>query len=171
MDRNATRKHAGDDSRSWSGWRYRSRFQERRNVARSALQRLRGSRRLSSTADARDSHADRAYALRRLQDSCDSDEHHGVLHKQDGHRRVSRRRPPEATYVVERALDLVAADLVDPAEVRRKNFLPPTSFRFTLRPVSITTVATTKLRSTRRRRSPLTANFAKSRRRRAKKDA
>ena len=30
---------------------------------------------------------------------------------------------PEATYVVERALDLVAADLgVDPAEVRRKNF-------------------------------------------------
>jgi carbon-monoxide dehydrogenase large subunit len=33
---------------------------------------------------------------------------------------------PEATYIVERALDLVAADLgMDPAEVRRKNFPAP----------------------------------------------
>jgi carbon-monoxide dehydrogenase large subunit len=38
---------------------------------------------------------------------------------------------PEATYVVERALDLVAADLgVDPAEVRRKNFPQPSEFPF-----------------------------------------
>lgn len=38
---------------------------------------------------------------------------------------------PEATYVVERALDLVAADLgVDPAEVRRKNFPAPSEFPF-----------------------------------------
>ncbi len=38
---------------------------------------------------------------------------------------------PEATYIVERALDLVAADLgMDPAEVRRKNFPAPNEFPF-----------------------------------------
>ncbi len=38
---------------------------------------------------------------------------------------------PEATYVVERALDLVAAELgTDPAEVRRKNFPAPNEFPF-----------------------------------------
>jgi carbon-monoxide dehydrogenase large subunit len=38
---------------------------------------------------------------------------------------------PEATYVVERALDLVAADLgQDPVEVRRKNFPAPNEFPF-----------------------------------------
>ena len=38
---------------------------------------------------------------------------------------------PEATYVVERALDLVAAELkMDPAEVRRKNFPAATEFPF-----------------------------------------
>jgi carbon-monoxide dehydrogenase large subunit len=38
---------------------------------------------------------------------------------------------PEATYVVERALDLVAAELnLDPVEVRRKNFPQPEEFPF-----------------------------------------
>src|SRR5919106_5783661 len=38
---------------------------------------------------------------------------------------------PEATYVVERALDLVAADLgMDPAEVRRRNFPAASEFPF-----------------------------------------
>ncbi|MGC2696914.1 MAG: xanthine dehydrogenase family protein molybdopterin-binding subunit [Candidatus Angelobacter sp.] len=38
---------------------------------------------------------------------------------------------PEATYVVERALDLVAAELKkDPVEVRRKNFPQPNEFPF-----------------------------------------
>src|SRR5687768_16159511 len=38
---------------------------------------------------------------------------------------------PEATYVVERALDLVAADLgADPAEIRRKNFPGKDEFPF-----------------------------------------
>src|SRR5256886_7692028 len=38
---------------------------------------------------------------------------------------------PEATYVVERAMDLVAAELrIDPAEVRRKNFPTPAEFPF-----------------------------------------
>jgi carbon-monoxide dehydrogenase large subunit len=38
---------------------------------------------------------------------------------------------PEATYVVERALNLVAAELgVDPVEVRRKNFPKPDEFPF-----------------------------------------
>src|SRR5258705_13369219 len=38
---------------------------------------------------------------------------------------------PEATYVVERAMDLVAAELgIDPAEVRRKNVPAPNEFAF-----------------------------------------
>ncbi len=38
---------------------------------------------------------------------------------------------PEATYVIERAMDLVADELgLDPAEVRRRNFLPPDSFPY-----------------------------------------
>jgi len=38
---------------------------------------------------------------------------------------------PEATYVVERAVDLVAAELkMDPAEVRRKNFIQPNDFPY-----------------------------------------
>jgi len=38
---------------------------------------------------------------------------------------------PEATYVVERAMDLVAAELgIDPAEVRRRNFPAPDEFPF-----------------------------------------
>jgi len=38
---------------------------------------------------------------------------------------------PEATYVVERAVDLVAAELkMDPTEVRRKNFIQPGDFPY-----------------------------------------
>lgn len=38
---------------------------------------------------------------------------------------------PEATYVIERALDLVARELnMDPAEVRRKNFIQPDQFPY-----------------------------------------
>jgi aerobic carbon-monoxide dehydrogenase large subunit len=38
---------------------------------------------------------------------------------------------PEATYVVERAVDLVAKELgMDPVEVRRKNFIPPDAFPY-----------------------------------------
>ena len=38
---------------------------------------------------------------------------------------------PEATYVVERAMDLLADELdMDPAELRRRNFLPPDSFPY-----------------------------------------
>jgi len=38
---------------------------------------------------------------------------------------------PEATYVVERAMDLLADELgMDPAEVRRRNFLPPDAFPY-----------------------------------------
>jgi carbon-monoxide dehydrogenase large subunit len=38
---------------------------------------------------------------------------------------------PEATYVIERAMDLVAAELgMDPAELRRKNFPKPEEFPF-----------------------------------------
>jgi carbon-monoxide dehydrogenase large subunit len=38
---------------------------------------------------------------------------------------------PEATYVVERAMDLFADEIgMDPAAIRRKNFLPPDSFPY-----------------------------------------
>src|SRR5579884_1136368 len=39
---------------------------------------------------------------------------------------------PEATYLIERMMDLLAARLgMDPAEVRRKNFIPPDRFPYT----------------------------------------
>jgi carbon-monoxide dehydrogenase large subunit len=39
---------------------------------------------------------------------------------------------PEATYVIERAMDLVARETgLDPAEVRRRNFVPPEDFPYT----------------------------------------
>ena len=39
---------------------------------------------------------------------------------------------PEATYFVERAMDMLARELkMDPADVRRKNFIAPTKFPFT----------------------------------------
>ncbi len=38
---------------------------------------------------------------------------------------------PEAAYYIERAIDLVAADLgLDPADVRRRNFIPPQAFPY-----------------------------------------
>jgi carbon-monoxide dehydrogenase large subunit len=38
---------------------------------------------------------------------------------------------PEATYIIERAMDLVAAELkLDPVEVRRRNFVPSKSFPY-----------------------------------------
>jgi carbon-monoxide dehydrogenase large subunit len=38
---------------------------------------------------------------------------------------------PEATYVVERTMDLLADELgIDPVEIRRRNFLPPDSFPY-----------------------------------------
>ncbi len=38
---------------------------------------------------------------------------------------------PEATYTIERAVDLVARELnLDPVEVRRKNFIPPEAFPY-----------------------------------------
>jgi carbon-monoxide dehydrogenase large subunit len=38
---------------------------------------------------------------------------------------------PEATYVVERAMDLFAAEIgMDPAELRRRNFIPPDQFPY-----------------------------------------
>ena len=38
---------------------------------------------------------------------------------------------PEATYAVERTVDLVARELeLDPVEVRRKNFIPPDAFPY-----------------------------------------
>jgi len=40
---------------------------------------------------------------------------------------------PEAAYIVERAVDLVAAELgMDPAEIRRKNFIPSDAFPYTV---------------------------------------
>jgi aerobic carbon-monoxide dehydrogenase large subunit len=39
---------------------------------------------------------------------------------------------PEATYLIERVMDLVSAELkLDPVEVRRRNFVPPEAFPYT----------------------------------------
>jgi carbon-monoxide dehydrogenase large subunit len=59
---------------------------------------------------------------------------------------------PEATYFVERAMDMLARELkMDPADVRRKNFIKPNQFPFRDRRwARSTTPATTRRRSTSR---------------------
>jgi carbon-monoxide dehydrogenase large subunit len=58
---------------------------------------------------------------------------HGVLTNTtpvDAYRGAGR---PEATYLVERAVDLVAREVgLDPAEVRRRNFIPKEKFPYTV---------------------------------------
>ena len=88
----------------------------------------------------------RAHALGGLQDP----EHplpgdrrlheHGMV---DAYRGAGR---PEATYVIERPCDLVAArPALDPAEVRRRNFIPPEDFPYDtgVGQAAATTAATT----------------------------
>ena len=42
---------------------------------------------------------------------------------------------PEATYIIERTMDAIAAELnLDPAEVRRRNFIQPDQFPYTTPP-------------------------------------
>ena len=70
---------------------------------------------------------------------------------------------PEATQALERAIDMFAADLsMDPAEVRRKNFIPKDAFPFQTASGPITTSATTSVRSTSRLSRPDTRNCARS---------
>ena len=79
---------------------------------------------------------------------------------------------PEATYVVERAVDLVARELgLDPVDVRRTNFIPPDAFPYDpgiLARARLRHAATTRRRSTARSRSSTTRASAPSRRRRAR---
>ena len=54
----------------------------------------------------------------------------GHKHHADGAVRGAGR--PEATQAIERAIDTFAAELeLDPAELRRRNFIPPDAFPFT----------------------------------------
>ena len=149
----AARKHSGDDSRTRPGRLCRNRLQERRHDYRSALQRLCRPRRLSSTAHARDSHADGLDAFRCLQDSRDSDQRH---------RRASQTRcPPMLIAAPAGRKQLMSSNarwISSPpnwASIRLKCDArisrAPTSFPFTPPPVSTTTAATTKRRSTKRR--------------------
>ena len=79
---------------------------------------------------------------------------------------------PEATYVVERALDLVAAELgMDPAEVRRKNFPAPNEFPFHTATGLDYDSGDYEAALNKAQEIAGYANFAKSRRRRARKDA
>ena len=55
---------------------------------------------------------------------------------------------PEATYAIERAIDALAAQMdLDPAEIRRRNFIPSDKFPYTIEPGCSTTAGTTNLRS------------------------
>ena len=53
------------------------------------------------------------------------------LHQQDCDGRVSRAGRPEATYVLERCMDIAALELgMDPVEIRRRNFLHRDAFPY-----------------------------------------
>ena len=72
---------------------------------------------------------------------------------------------PEATAAVERAMDLFAAEIgMDPAEVRRRNLLPPfTEPHAPTASAPCTTAATSRPRWRRRWRRPATTSCARSR--------
>src|SRR4029079_8688728 len=54
--------------------------------------------------------------------------------------------PPEGAYRLDRSMDLVARELgIDPAEVRRRNFLPPDSFPYDNPSVRLTAVNGSKI--------------------------
>ncbi len=95
-----------------------------------------------------------------------------LLHEQDGHRRLSR-RGPSGSDVRRRTRTRSGRRWISewiPRKFGARTSLPRTSFRFTPRPVSTTTAATTKPLSTKLSRSPVTQSFAKNRRRLARKD-
>ena len=57
----------------------------------------------------------------------------------------------QAAFVIERLMDMAAARLgIDPVEIRRRNYVPPTAFPYRSAAASCTTAATTSARSTRR---------------------
>ena len=56
---------------------------------------------------------------------------------------------PEATYFVERAMDMLARELAMAAELRRRNFIKSNQFPYQRRWARSTTRATTRRRSTR----------------------
>ena len=67
--------------------------------------------------------------------------------------------------MLERIIDIAADELdIDPAEIRRRNFLPPDEFPYTTVMRTTTTAATTTPRSTRRSRSRATTSCGASRR-------
>ena len=67
---------------------------------------------------------------------------------------------PEATAMVERAVDLLAARLgIDPAELRRRNLIPARAFPYTTATGPATTRATTRGRSTGSWRRPGTSEL------------
>ena len=77
-------------------------------------------------------------------------------------------RITEAAYAVERIVDCLAFELdMDPAELRMKNLLRPSSSRTCRRPAGSTTRATTRSASRKPWRSPVMTNCAGSRRRNA----
>ncbi|MEV5298089.1 molybdopterin cofactor-binding domain-containing protein [Amycolatopsis methanolica] len=70
---------------------------------------------------------------------------------------------PEATAMLERLMDLAAAELgVDPAEIRRRNFLRPEESRTRRSAARATTAATTTCRCGRPWRSRVTTSCGPS---------
>ena len=88
-------------------------------------------RRLQHAAHGGDPDADDVDGERDLQHSGDPRDVDGSLHQQDADRRVSRRRPSRGDLLRRTRDGLLARELkMDPAEVRRKNFIPKDKFPF-----------------------------------------
>jgi len=79
-------------------------------------------------------------------------------------------RVTEASYLIERLVQNAAYELgVDPADLRKKNFIPKTGSRTSRPPASCTTRATTRPRWTWRSRRSATPSSGASRRRHARR--
>ncbi len=71
---------------------------------------------------------------------------------------------PEAAFCMERAVDLAARELgLDPADVRRRNFIPPDASPMKRLPASSTTRANTRQPSNARWKCPVTGNGGNAR--------
>jgi len=119
--------------------------QARRQGARSEAPAHRRHRRVQHAPDGRHPDAHDDDGQRHLRHPRHSDHADRGLHEQDATDAYRGAGRPEASYFVERAMDMLARELnLDPAEVRRRNFIAPDKFPYATQMAPCTTRATTK---------------------------
>ena len=130
MERGPQRERAGDGAGSRHDPGHRARGRRRRQHHRGPRPSARRHGRVPPARHARHPAAGRVPLSRRVRHSRVLVLLHRRVHEPDADRRVPGAGRPEATYAIERAVDALAAQIgVDPAELRRRNYIATTSSR------------------------------------------